>query len=543
MPKSPWEEGYPTSKIAVLAEAPGRTEMRLGAPLVGPSGQVFADCLHAAGLARAQLYIINTFPTAVEKNKKTGDIWLEGQMLWHHKKGLTEAGMAEAQPTLDRLKRCGANVVLSMGQVATDLLMGDRKPITKWRGSILWSNEIEKKIVPTLHPAATIHGVYVWRYLIINEMNRAKEEAESPELNLPYRTLGIRPSMSDVMAWLDNCQKKGKFATDLEVINHQVSCFSLAYDEYAALTVPLLDEVGGHYWSELEECQIWQRYSEVMGDPGVMKVNQNIVGFDSPFLLERMNIFTRGPLGDPMIAQSIMYPDFNKGLDFIASVHTREPYWKDDGKVWKNPNISWDVFQRYCGRDACVALEAWNKLEQEMLDNGYMPTYDRTVRLAPALWYMMVKGLAVNKDAKDATKADIEKEIIAKEAELHMVCDRPLNVSSPKQCREYFYDHLGHKPYLNVAGGISTDDKAMARIVRKGEKGHKEAKLVQEIRSLKKLLSSYLDVELDPDNRLRCSWNPRGTWTGRLSSSQTLRGTGMNLQNLHPRFKSFIIAG
>jgi hypothetical protein len=50
-------------------------------------------------------------------------------------------------------------------------------------------------------------------------------------------------------------------------------------------------------------------------------------------------------------------------------------------------------------------------------------------------------------------------------------------------------------------------------------------------------------VAFDADGRLRCSWNPRGTKFGRLSSSQTIFGTGMNLQNLSPKFKGFIVAG
>jgi hypothetical protein len=68
----------------------------------------------------------------------------------------------------------------------------------------------------------------------------------------------------------------------------------------------------------------------------------------------------------------------------------------------------------------------------------------------------------------------------------------------------------------------------------------KEASLVQEIRRLNKLLGTYVDVTLDEDSILRCFYDPRGTWGGRLSSSKTLWGTGLNMQNLHPAFKYFI---
>jgi DNA polymerase-1 len=156
---------------------------------------------------------------------------------------------------------------------------------------------------------------------------------------------------------------------------------------------------------------------------------------------------------------------------------------------------------------------------------------------------MSIEGLNVNKKGLAETNSYLEGRIKEKEQALFEACGRELNVNSSKQCQEYFYEHLGLGPYKNKDGGITTDDKAMSRIVRRAEMGSREAKLVQEVRHLKKLKSTYMEVELDDDSRLRCSWNPRGTWTGRLSSSKTIFGTGMNLQNLDPEFKSFVVAG
>lgn len=49
-------------------------------------------------------------------------------------------------------------------------------------------------------------------------------------------------------------------------------------------------------------------------------------------------------------------------------------------------------------------------------------------------------------------------------------------------------------------------------------------------------------MPLDTDSRLRCSFNPVGTNTGRLSSSKTIFGTGGNLQNLPKKFSIFLKA-
>jgi DNA polymerase-1 len=69
----------------------------------------------------------------------------------------------------------------------------------------------------------------------------------------------------------------------------------------------------------------------------------------------------------------------------------------------------------------------------------------------------------------------------------------------------------------------------------------KEANLVLQIRKINKLLSVYFSAQTDHDGRLRCSYNPRGTTSGRLSSSQTIFGTGMNMQNVPENFRRFII--
>jgi uracil-DNA glycosylase len=537
---SPYEDGNPSSKLCVLGQAPGRTEIKFDRPLVGPAGSMFKECLHAAGLARSACYILNVWEDEVFTTTK-GDIFSKsgGPMLWG-KKGFTEYGLELASPCLERIRNSGANCILPLGQQALELCTGQYDKVMKWRGSIqLGLDRIGKrKVVGTVHPAAVIRGNYLWKYLIISDMKKAVNESRTSELNLPERSIHIRPSLADVRHYIRHCVNKKIVATDLEVINHQVSCFSLCTDPSEAMVVPLTCE-SGDYWDEEDEFIIWQDYSGLMHNREVVKVNQNIIGFDAPFLLMQNHIHTQGEMWDPMIAQSVLYPEFNKGLDFIASIHTREPYWKDEGKMWKNEGGDFPTFWRYNGKDACVALEAWYVLAAELTQRDMWHTYNLTANLAQPLMYMTVHGLAIDRDRLEKTKEEINEEIMQKEQELGKVAEYPFNPGSPSQCQKYFYETKGLKPYKNATGGVTTDDKAMSRIFRKTQMP--EAKLVQEIRSLRKLKSSYLDVTVDKDGRLRCSWNPRGTKFGRLSSSQTIFGTGMNLQNLDPRFKSFII--
>lgn len=196
----------------------------------------------------------------------------------------------------------------------------------------------------------------------------------------------------------------------------------------------------------------------------------------------------------------------------------------------------------YNAIDGAVTIKSWNAFKDDIDKNNFRWTYEATMKLIPVLIYMMTRGVKIDHERLAATKEAVGLQIAEKEKQLHDITLQKgfeLNPRSPKQCVQYFYGILGFPPYVGATGSPTTDDKALARLSRKG---CKEAKLVQEIRTLDKLRGTYLDVLTDPDGRLRCSYKPRGTKNGRLSSASTIFGTGMNLQNLHPAFKSFIVA-
>ena len=202
-----------------------------------------------------------------------------------------------------------------------------------------------------------------------------------------------------------------------------------------------------------------------------------------------------------------------------------------------------DTFLTYNALDCACTYECRNGFWQEVRD-GYSASYDLTVRLFDPLMFMQTRGLRVNQEALKHTRDDIAQAQKNLTEELHALVGRSINPLSPKEVAAYFYVEKGCQPYTNKEGQVTTDDGALQRLARPTARraGFREAKLIQDIRGLNKLKSSYLDVNTDADGRLRCSWNPRGTKFGRLSSSETVFGTGLNLQNLHPQFKKFIWA-
>jgi DNA polymerase I-like protein with 3'-5' exonuclease and polymerase domains len=200
-------------------------------------------------------------------------------------------------------------------------------------------------------------------------------------------------------------------------------------------------------------------------------------------------------------------------------------------------------FQHYNSLDAACTLQCWDAFKDELDPGGFRPAYQMTMNLLPVLSFMQTKGICVDMKSLEVTKKQILQQMAEKQAELNTLCGRELNVNSPKACQQYFYVEKGITPYYRD-GSVTTDDKALQRIAAGTSKrpGLREAKLVQEVRGLQKLYSTYLDIRFDEDSRFRSSYNPRGSKFGRLSSSQTIFGTGGNAQNLPQEFKQFLVA-
>lgn len=541
------EEGDPMSKIAILGEAPALQELRQNRPLVGQSGQLLNLCLHEAGLIRRQVYLLNVFSEMVQKDEKTGTISTRSnrdRVLWTKKHGFTQLAESDLRSAQDKLRRSGANIIVTLGATATSALCLDIKSIGKWRGSVILADAdsgVSRKVLPTYHPAASLRGMYLWRYDIIGDLKKAKKQSASRQIIAPKTSLILRPSASSALRFMKECKQKGAFNTDTEIYGRNISCFSLAHDIHTSMCIPLIDENGKPCYSDQDEADIWLGYADLMGDPSVTKINQNIL-FDMWVLWILMNIETRGPVHDPMILQGILYPDFPKKLEYLCSHHADMPYYKDDKKLWKTFWKDIRAFWKYNARDSIASIRSLYSLLDEAREKGYEEQYQDNLDDIPALLYMMCRGMLVDGKELEASRNALDAKLNAKIAELASVADYDFNPASPKQCIQYFYVHKGYKPYVNPkTKKFTVDDLALARIARKHNS--KEARVIQDIRRLAKLKGTYLEVDYDDDNRLRCSYNPAVASTGRLSSSQTVFGTGLNMQNLDPEFKTFLIPG
>jgi uracil-DNA glycosylase family 4 len=523
-----YPDGPLDAKIAFIGEAPGSTEEKLGRGFTGSSGQLLFKLAASAGISRAECYCTNVIKERPKDNDATEFIVFKSGRALTTK--LYDEYEADLYKELEGVK---ANVLVAVGGIAmyalTRLTM-----IMKRRGSILSYNN--RKVIPIVHPAAALRQ-YLLVHIIGMDLKRVAEESKFPDIRLPKRSIVIHPSYMDTMSFLNAVGMTKLIAADIEVMKEEVSCISFATSPFDVISIPFVAG-GSDYFTPEQEASIWLRIAAILENEKIQKVFHN-AAFDATFLFDRYGIITRNA-EDTMIGQAICYPDFLKGLDFITSMHTKEPYYKDDGKKYWKFGGSDDDFWIYNAKDSAVCLECIPRIRTDLEQLGNTEAYLTQCRLVPPLTYMQIRGIKCNvkglKEASDTATSQISDLTGA----LHKITKVEINPASPKQLCDYFYKTKGEKPYYDRKTHNETCDKnALKRLSRKG---HEEARILLEIRRLNKLKGTYLDVNLDKDGRLRCSFNPVGTESGRLSSSETIFGTGTNMQNLPEEFRKFLVA-
>jgi DNA polymerase I-like protein with 3'-5' exonuclease and polymerase domains len=202
----------------------------------------------------------------------------------------------------------------------------------------------------------------------------------------------------------------------------------------------------------------------------------------------------------------------------------------------------------YNALDAIGTLMCADSFFPEVAKHGFLDTYNHTIDLYAPLMYMQGRGVKVDSVRLKETSAIILKRMQELQEKIDATCKRHLNPLSSPDCQKYFYIEKGIQPYTkrgpNNSQVVTCDDKALTRIARGtgSRRGYPEASFIQRYRGYNKLRGTYLEINFDQDGRLRCSYNPRGTKFGRLSSSETIFETGTNMQNLPEEFKSFLVA-
>lgn len=208
---------------------------------------------------------------------------------------------------------------------------------------------------------------------------------------------------------------------------------------------------------------------------------------------------------------------------------------------------STELLHIYNGLDACITSEVFDEIEGQ-LDNQTRATYEFSKALQGPVLDMKLRGVLVDQNQRLKTIAAYERDLNILKSNLERIfakgIGRSFNWNSPAQMKELFYEILALPPIKkrNTKGQytLTVDRNALEAL----DAYFIAQPIVSHILGLRDIAKkvSVLKTDIDPDGRMRTSYNIGGTTTGRFSSSLSDFGTGGNLQNIEERLRRPFVA-
>ncbi|MCP4392845.1 MAG: hypothetical protein GY804_01025 [Alphaproteobacteria bacterium] len=545
-------EGNINSKFVIVNDYPSVNELIAKQSFTGYTGHLLGELLGNAGIMRKNCYITNVIKERPEEGISKVIRFKAVRGSKHKEAVIGKDWVKYKEEFKKELSLTKANVIVVVGELGLWTLTG-RTGINNNRGSVLESTLLPgRKVIPIINPKGAIRMFIYQRYIHL-DLFKVKSESEFPEIIRKKRTLDIFPSYAKAVTYLKGALEwRTPIACDIEtsIATREVTHISFARNDAYALSIQFFKE-GKNFYTIEEEGNLWFLIARILEDIKITKIFQN-GSFDAWYLYRRYGIRV-SPIWDTMIAMRIAFPDFKSGLDFLCSVYTDVPYYKDEGKNHKNISNEAE-YARYSARDSVVLPEIMVQLKDDLEKQKNWESFLQKCCLIEPLIFMQEKGIKVD---VEGIKNEKERTIIRlKELEEKFTEEidmKEISLTSTKQLQTYFYIHLGIKPFTKMANKkdgtkhsvVTLDEKALQRIAvgTKTRKPRPEAFTVLEHRKLAKLNSTYYDIsDIDPDSRMRCQYDPVGARTGRLSSRQNPFGTGMNMQNQPHSMKKFFQA-
>lgn len=583
--------GPQNADIVLVGESWGAEELNLKRPWVGTSGADLDRMLAEAGIDRNNLLMTNMVAEKPNGNEtwrlfepKMGSpqrigglapsrlvvlevIRLYNQIAAHPRKLVIAAGNWSLW-ALSR--RTGTEVLRESNNrpIPPNLQTWAPNGIMNWRGSMWYCEphpEFGKlpdntKLLPIIHPAA-IQRAWYNRTPTVHDLKTRVPLALRDDWRPNPRPITYAPptypqAINRLNLWITiaNSGQLVRLAADVETVRKTfISVIGFADSVNFAMCIPFLHHdltEGGFasYWTSWEEAELIRLIRKVLSHPNIRVIGQNFI-YDTQFIQHWWGV-TPALDHDTMLAQNVLFPGTPKALEYLSSLYCHYHwYWKEDHKDWSEVGDLQSLLDYNCLDN----LRTWEIADRQVL-------YIKAVRQEAQVEFkmrtnglclrMMNRGILIDKDKRGSMLYEMQTALQGFYTELLQIVPQNLVkvlkqnrdgsvkkgevywYRSAKQTKELFYDILGFKVVRNRKTGKPTTGKEALMQLEKW---------YPEFTGLFRRLDYAGSVDntvgviqspLDPDNRMRCSYNPGGTETHRLSSSENAFGRGTNLQNL-----------
>lgn len=225
--------------------------------------------------------------------------------------------------------------------------------------------------------------------------------------------------------------------------------------------------------------------------------------------LHFLNCKIKGDVFDVSLASYLLNPERqNHSLDILIGEYLNKTSF---------------IPQKYAG----YLFPLKSILEERIKNEGLeFVLYNIEIPLIPVLYSMEKWGIKVDKEYLKQLSDEFCERIKKLEEEIYELAGTRFNLNSPKQLSEVLFERLKLPSGKKGKTGYSTSSSVLQNLIN----AHPIVRKILQYRELYKLKSTYVDAIpnlVNPQTgRVHTKFNPTGTATGRISSSEP------NLQNI-----------
>lgn len=554
--------------IMLITDTPLAEEVKRKAPYSSQSANATFAELQRVGILRLQVHATYLFQFRPEKGDISALFHSTGFPLseysaWPQSKkdSILHFAYNELKVLRDEINEVQPSVIICAGRWSLYFLTGvstfaetKKSPfgtLLKWRASHLqlgefWNYGKDHIVIPVL-PAASAWqlpektAIIKQDFVRVGKLAKAALEGNLSEyISRNYQFI-TSPTFQQVKDWLmtelvrlENSENKIPYAIDTETKYGFHDCIGIAKSETEAICIPWATVTKAHYWTEAEEVDLAMLLRSFLLHPKIEHWGQNY-WFDMQYEWRDLAVEVK-PADDTMMMQHTLFPGLEKSLDFLASLYTKVyRFWKDEGKIKKGTTDAERWI--YNCKDCCITFEVRMALKSMLnaspdnIQAAYNTQLNETL---PVLIKIMKRGVRTDAARKDSLKKEYDDLIAELEAELrHIVGDDNFKFGSTPHKQALFYDLFElPKQFDPKTDRVTLNAGALEVLRERFPIIRPIADRISELGNLQQFRSTVLGSKLDIDGRMRCSYNPCGTSTFRLSSSKNAFDSGMNLQNI-----------
>lgn len=342
--------GNRQGKILVVGEAWGETEDKLGIPFAGAAGAELTRMQKDVGFPAHECLYTNLLNLRPPGNKF--EEVLVAKSLAGQGANIPPVAQGKYLPEslLPHLARLWAeadamrpNLILAMGAKALWAFTGASK-IGQYRGAITYVSPDYRtrvaavappvtvysgwgKLLPTYHPAGVLRQ-WSWRPLVLGDLQKAMREYEFAELRRPKRVLLVRPTMEELVNWVDETLVMDPpwLSIDIETKARQITILGFARRIDQAMNVSFWGPFEGSFYENPADEIEARRQCKRLLESSIPKVFQNGL-YDIQYLW-REGLAPKNCVHDTMLLHHSLYPELPKGLGFLGAAYTNEIAWK-----------------------------------------------------------------------------------------------------------------------------------------------------------------------------------------------------------------------